>query len=143
VLRLLTLCTRVATPPGAPTGWDPYTPPAKPSALQLSALKLLDALPPFPPNVRADALHPLLLLHLLKFISVARTSTQPASQAKPASNGVGFAEEAYRLLLRLLLAHDAPAAQLEVLEDVLQVGSRGTLATPCVRLRFFLHLGKE
>ena len=124
---MLTLCTRLATPPGAPAGWDPYTPPAKPTALQLSALKLLEALPPFPPNVRADALHPLLLLHLLKFISVTRTS--PAGDAapsakpagRPASNGVGFPEEAYGLLLRMLLSDDAPAAQLEVLEDVLQV----------------------
>lgn len=106
-------------------GWDPYLPPARPSALQLSALKLLEALPPFPPNVRADALHPLLLLHLLKFVSIARTS--PAGDAapatKPASNGIGFSEEAYGLLLRMLVSDDAPAAQLEVLEDVLQVQS--------------------
>ncbi|EOD39941.1 hypothetical protein EMIHUDRAFT_223134 [Emiliania huxleyi CCMP1516] len=65
VLRL----ARLAVPPGASSGWDPYRPPAKPSPLQLSALKL----------------------------------------------------HAYSLLLQLLTSGVPPLAQLEVLEDALQV----------------------
>ena len=131
VLRLLTLASRLAVPPGVPPGWDPYRAPVKPTALQMGALKLLEALPPFSSAVRAENLWPLLLLHLLKFVSVNTESTLVAVDAgvKPARNGVGFAEETYRLLLSMLTSGAAPSAQLEVLEDVLQVRVRRAVIT--------------
>ena len=128
VLRLLKLGARLAVPPEiAFPGWEPYAPATAPSPLQLSALRLLEALTPFPKAVAADNLWPLLLWHLLKLIAT-RPETAPPPTRPPATHStperkpaVGIPERAYKLLHHLLCSQTPTAARLAVLEDVLQV----------------------
>ena len=90
VLRLLKLGARLAVPPEiAFPGWEPYAPATAPSPLQLSALRLLEALAPFPQAVAADNLWPLLLWHLLKLIAPRPETAPPGGASGGGGGGAG------------------------------------------------------
>lgn len=115
MLRLLHLADTLGS---ETAGWDPLSPPQQLKPLEDAVLKLLDALPAFPPSVSSADLWQMLVWQLLKLVQIpaavaaqieagSHTPKEAAPTKKRASRC--FAEEAQSLMVEIL-CHRAPAS---------------------------------
>ena len=124
---MLDLAANLALAPDVTPGWNPTGSVAKPTQLQLSILKLIENIAPFPPVCSSERLWSHIMGRLIVFTHVIESPDEPEEPSKKLKNVVGFPQLLFGVLLEAFKKCDQPNAILQHIEAFLRA-LRGILS---------------